>query len=49
MKKMYLEPEMELVDMVLGAPLLNGSGIMDVTDEDYEHIGEGGESGAIAE
>ena len=49
MKKMYLEPEAEVVELEMSVTLLSESITTDVTDEDYEHIGGQGDPGAIAE
>ena len=49
MKEKYLEPEIRIVELEMNLTVLVGSGGTDVTEEDYEHIGDGGQPGAIAE
>ena len=49
MKKMYFEPESEIVELEMNVTLLAGSDGTDVTEEDYENIGGGGDPGAVGE
>jgi hypothetical protein len=49
MKMTYLEPEIRIVELKTNKTLLIASGGTDVTEENYENIGDGGVPGAIAE
>ena len=50
MKKMYFEPESEIVELEMNVALLAGSTPgTDVTEEDYEDVGVSGDPGAVGE
>ncbi len=49
MNKMYVTPEMEVIEIEMTGMLCVSDGDSNVFDEDYENVGGSGESGAVAE